>query len=400
MAAHAGSAADQLSRFITRFVSAGSAAYLVLLAPQIIEQRSHLAVWYTPVFVGVIFGPALALWFVAFRGSRTRVEVLVTITTVGYLLAQLLWIPAFVGPDLDATASAWISVFPGLMSLATAIVWRPRAVLAYLLVVASLGQVINYVSRTDHGNVPLVSDIVFGVMFCGIFTVTVMLVIRTGRVLDTTRSAAEDQAAATAASHARSVERERFDALIHDDVMSTLLAASRSGNSAALAGQAKETITRLERLRSGSSEAEPLTAGGFEAFVRSALTKIDEKIEVESSAERSTEVAIPMDAVRALTASAAEALRNSVRHAESAPRSVQVRIVDGSATVVVSDEGPGFDQSKIPPHRLGLSVSIRGRMRQLPGGWSGISSTPGNGTTVALGWNASGSEPARSDVAG
>lgn len=389
--AHAsGSALDRLTRFITRFVSAGAAAYLILLVPQILEQRSHLDAWYTPVFVTVIFVPALMLWFVAFGSPIARIRQYVTVMTVGYLAAQLMWIPSFHGPALATDDSAWISVFPGLMSLATATAWRPRAVLTYLVFVASTGQVINYASRVDHGNVPLFSDIVFGVMFCGIFTVTVMLVIRTGRVLDATRSAAEHQAASTAAGAARAVERERFDALIHDDVMSTLLAASRAGNSESLTNQARRTLTRLDRLRSGIGDAEPLAVVNFESYIRSALTKVDENIEIDSTADRASDscVPIPMEAARALGASAAEALRNSVRHAAGAPRSVRIHTDARSATVVVTDDGPGFDLGRIPPHRLGLAVSIRGRMRQLPGGWSRVASTPGSGTAVTVGWDA------------
>lgn len=384
------SALDRLTRYITRFVSAGAAAYLVLLVPQILDQRSHLAVWYTPVFAVVIFVPALALWFVAFRSPVSRIKALVTVMALGYPAAQVVWIPAFVGPDIAVSGSAWISLFPGLMSLATATAWRPRAVLTYMVVVATMGQVINYYSRADHGNIPLFSDIVFSVMFSGIFTVTVMLVIRTGRVLDATRSNAEQQAAATAASDARSVERERFDALIHDDVMSTLLAASRVGNSDSLAEQARLTLTRLERLRSGISNADPLGSNNFESYLRSALTRVDENIRVESSSSATgvTAKGFPMEAARALSASAAEALRNSVRHAVNAQRSVLIRSDDRSVTVVVTDDGPGFDPSRVPPHRLGLAVSVRGRMRQLPGGWSHVKSAPGSGTVVTVGWDA------------
>ncbi|MGA9873105.1 MAG: ATP-binding protein, partial [Rhodococcus sp. (in: high G+C Gram-positive bacteria)] len=358
------SALGRLTRFITRFVSAGAAAYLVLLVPQIVNQQDSLQSWYTPVFVVAIFVPALSLWFVSFRYPVFWIRRVVTIMAVGYLAAQISWIPAFDGPKLDVSASAWVSSFPGLMSLATAIAWRPVFVTVYLLVVAPLGQVINYYSRIDHGHVPLVSDIVFGIMFCGIFTLTVGLVLRTGRVLDRTRVVAEEQAASSAASDARSVERERFDALIHDDVMSTLLAAARSGNDPALARQAEAALDRLESLRSGSGDAEPMTPTSFGAYLRSALTRIDENIAVDVSmpdrpaAHEPDLPSVSMDAARALTAAAAEALRNSVRHAGDAARGVRASIRPSAAHVMVSDDGPGFDPTRVPPHRLGISVSI------------------------------------------
>jgi two-component sensor histidine kinase len=223
-------------------------------------------------------------------------------------------------------------------------------------------------------------------MFCGIFTFTVTLVVRTGRVLDTTRAAAEAQAAAAAASAARSVERERFDALIHDDVMSTLLSAARAGNSPALTAQSAAALNRLARLRSGISSTERIGPDSFIAYLRSALTEVDDHVAITTDVdEDAKDATLPMDAVRALSASAAEALRNSVRHAGThATRTVDVSVAFDSASIVVRDDGYGFDPGAVAPHRLGLTVSIEGRMRQLGGGTAEVASKPGRGTIVTL----------------
>ncbi|CCQ14077.1 ATPase domain protein [Rhodococcus sp. AW25M09] len=380
------SAEERLSRYLARFASAGALAYLVLLTPQIASQFGRLQPWYTPLFAFAIFGPALCLSFASFRWSLQRIRALVTVMAGAYVAGQVLWIPAFEGPSLGLTESAWIAVFPGLISVTTAIAWSNRAIFAYLVFVASFGQVVNYYSRIDHGNVPLFSDIVFGIMFCGLFTVTVTLVVRTGRILDTTRLAAETQAATAAASAARSVERERFDALIHDDVMSTLLSASRSGNSSALTAQSAAALARLDRLRSGIASTEPVGPDSFLAFLRSALTEVDDHIVIDAdTADASGDFTLPMDAVRALSASAAEALRNSVRHAgENAERLARVRVGADSVRIDIRDDGCGFDPGSVAPHRLGLAVSITGRMRQLPGGSADVASEAGRGTTVTL----------------
>lgn len=371
---------------MARFASAGAFAYLVLLAPQIASQSDRLQPWYTPLFALTIFCPALGLSIASFRWSMVRIRALVTTLAVAYLSGQVLWLFAFEGPAIGLTESAWIAMFPGLVSVTTAIAWSNRAIFTYLLFVASFGQVVNYYSRIDHGNVPLFSDIVFGVMFCGIFTFTVTLVVRTGRLLDTTRVTAESRAASAAASAARSVERERFDALIHDDVMSTLLAAARAGNSAALTVQSAAALTRLDRLRSGIASTEPVGFDSFLAYLRSALTEVDDHVVMDAPrAAEPNASALPMDAVRALSASAAEALRNSVRHAgEDAEREVRVRVGADSVRIDVRDDGHGFDPKSVAPHRLGLAVSIDGRMRQLPGGSADVASEPGRGTTVTL----------------
>ena len=99
--------------------------------------------------------------------------------------------------------------------------------------------------------------------------------------------------------------------------------------------------------------------------------------------------AYPADAVRAIGAALAEAMRNSLRHAGPSNRSVTVRTQPGILQATVTDDGVGFDRASVPPHRLGVAVSIEGRLRQLPGGASRIDSIPGQGTTVHLTWCAS-----------
>ena len=50
------------------------------------------------------------------------------------------------------------------------------------------------------------------------------------------------------------------------------------------------------------------------------------------------------------------------------------------------DEGVGFDTGSVPQIRLGLRGSILGRMKAVPGGTAEITSRPGHGTTVRIGW--------------
>lgn len=81
-----------------------------------------------------------------------------------------------------------------------------------------------------------------------------------------------------------------------------------------------------------------------------------------------------------------EALRNSVRHAPDARRHLAVAVTPDEVEVVVTDGGPGFDFGAIPADRLGVSESILGRMRDLPGGSADIDTSPDTGTRVRLHW--------------
>lgn len=138
------------------------------------------------------------------------------------------------------------------------------------------------------------------------------------------------------------------------------------------------------------SSTQPLSPVGFVNYVRDALTRVDESIDIGTVTRVEAETfEIPMDVVRALAASAAEALRNSVRHSGDplhVHRGVWIDIDDTSVTVDVHDDGSGFDPRAVAPHRLGLAVSIHGRMRQLVGGSAVVTSTLGHGTIVRLSW--------------
>ncbi|MCD2146743.1 sensor histidine kinase [Gordonia paraffinivorans] len=82
-----------------------------------------------------------------------------------------------------------------------------------------------------------------------------------------------------------------------------------------------------------------------------------------------------------------EALRNVMRHAgRGADCGVIVQLAPDALNMAVVDNGEGFDPEAIGPGRLGIAVSIRGRMARVDGGHAQISSHPGRGTTVQIGW--------------
>ena len=88
-----------------------------------------------------------------------------------------------------------------------------------------------------------------------------------------------------------------------------------------------------------------------------------------------------------MTLAAAEALRNSVRHAgPGAARQLAVRVRPGDIEVVVRDDGRGFDPAAVPAERLGLRQSVVARMSDLAGGDVRVLAAPGSGAEVVLTW--------------
>jgi two-component system NarL family sensor kinase len=79
---------------------------------------------------------------------------------------------------------------------------------------------------------------------------------------------------------------------------------------------------------------------------------------------------------------AQEALANVTQHAQACNASLSLTITPESATLVVEDDGQGFDPEHLPPGRLGL-VGANERARLL-GGSLVVTSSPGKGTRVEV----------------
>jgi signal transduction histidine kinase len=94
------------------------------------------------------------------------------------------------------------------------------------------------------------------------------------------------------------------------------------------------------------------------------------------------------EAAEELTAAARAALANVRRHCGAQSRAwVLVEDEPDQVTVTIRDDGPGIPAGRLAEAaadgRLGVSQSIRGRLRDL-GGAATIRSTAGEGTEVEL----------------
>lgn len=384
---------ERLVKMFARFVGTGYLAYFLILLPEIRRTAFLTPTWWNWFCVIAVFGTGVLFGLSSFSGSIRAIRMAGSIAAVTYLLCVLGWWLAWDQTQFDVQG-LYLSTFPGLASLAAASVWPPVLVFAHMTVGVIAAQSINYVLREPFVTTPLFADIVFGMMFCTIFVAATLAALRTARILDATISRTQVQAARSAAAAARAVERERFDALTHDGVMSSLLSVTRQGRTPSVVNQARLTLRQLDSLRTHSASTS-VDADEAIAQLRATANDVDESIAVHIEATSHTSAsnvapqAYPADAVRAIGAALAEAMRNSLRHAGPSNRSVTVRAQPGILQATITDDGVGFDQSSVPPHRLGVAVSIEGRLQQLPGGASRIDSVPGQGTTVHLTWRAS-----------
>jgi signal transduction histidine kinase len=193
---------------------------------------------------------------------------------------------------------------------------------------------------------------------------------------------------------AASRERERLARHIHDSVLQVLALVQRrgaeaGGTAAELGRLAGQQEAALRALMGGGIEAaqEDLLAGGPGAVDLRALL-------LPAQTDRVT-VSVPAQPVLVERAEAGElasamraALDNVRRHCgEQARAWVLVEDEPGLVTVTIRDDGPGIQDGRLAAAatagRLGVSHSIRGRLRDL-GGSATISSAPGDGTVVEL----------------
>ncbi len=377
---------DRIVRIFARFTTVGYVAYSVMLVGSVIAWSDRTAPWWTPVAVVLAFGTGLVPGVLSFRDDVRAVRWSGAVAASAFLVVVASFPFAWNGTGVPMGDGVWFATFPGLASIAAVIAWPARVAFAHMVIGCVSVQMINVWVRDGATPFDLIPETAFAIMFCSLFVGGSVMALRTGRVLDTTTAQTHAVAEAAASQRGRMVERERFDALTHDSVMATLLVASRSASTDEISALAKATLTELDDIRAGVRTDRPFTVD--EAVVHLRAAAADANVRAEFVVRSfDADGKMPADAVWALGAAVSEALRNTVRHAGPAATSrVEVTGEVGRMTIRVSDDGVGFDPTAVASHRLGVAVSIRGRMASLPGGEADVVSRVGHGTTVTLTW--------------
>lgn len=179
-------------------------------------------------------------------------------------------------------------------------------------------------------------------------------------------------------------EERRLGTLLHDNILGVMSQIMWSGGEITddLRTSVRGALTLLhDAERPGENE---MNVHEIRTILETALRETDPDIDCSISA---THGSLPENVIATVTAALMEALRNSAKHAPGSHRSVRAELSGSSVRIVASDDGPGFTIGSVNSDRLGVSRSISGRMRDLPGGSAEINSAPGAGTVVILEWN-------------
>jgi signal transduction histidine kinase len=192
----------------------------------------------------------------------------------------------------------------------------------------------------------------------------------------------------SAQSQAVSLEQSRLDALVHDSVLTSLLIASKAQTPEEISlakDSATEAIRKLDSDKASVSAVKPLTQVSFFESLRNRIHEVYPDFEV--SFEQTNDSQLPAAVSEALTEATLQAVDNSSKHAGPATKKyVSLQSHGNGLKIVVSDNGKGFRPSKISKDRLGIQLSIIGRVKSV-GGRVFIRSERGKGTDVVLEWS-------------
>lgn len=234
-----------------------------------------------------------------------------------------------------------------------------------------------------------VQDATFTFLFSSVVVSFVAVMRYEAAKVDTANHAAGLAAIELAKADAIVRERDRVDALIHDSVLTTLLVAANATSvdeekEAELL--AKAAIAKLQTANASMATSETISISSLFTALEFAVHRQAESVSVD--VQGASDFEIPGEAAAAITESTLQALANSIHHAgANAQRQVLLRGNKAGLKIVVKDNGKGFRPSRVPKNRLGLKLSIIGRMKSVDGRVF-IDSKIGLGTNVVIEWGA------------
>jgi signal transduction histidine kinase len=348
-------------------------------------------------WVAIVYFAVLAVWTlatlprVANAASCTKrfLTADLTIALAGILLTRIAESPERIDAGSPTLPSIWTA--GSVLAFAIKGGWRWAAFASTLVAAANL---------VHRSGVPT-RDTVHMVLLVWIASIAIGYVVEVARASERTLARALEIEAATR-------ERERLARDIHDSVLQVLAMVQRrgaviGGEAAELGRMAGEQEVALRTLVSGglvpvSRVSEDAAEG---AVVRAVEEPDDSAGAVDirallapyagakvSLAEPGAPVSLSPVAARELAAAVGAALDNVRKHAGDQARAwILVEDEPDEVIVTVRDDGPGIPEGRLAQAesegRLGVALSIRGRLRDL-GGSAELISVPGQGTEVEL----------------
>ncbi|MBH0098202.1 ATP-binding protein [Salinibacterium sp. NSLL150] len=378
-------------RSMTTVLAAATLFFLALTISSFFDQAEYAYPYWQLVAGIAVFGTPMVMVAVAPWSSLHQLRILHGAYAVIFTVAVLSWVPAFINGPMPAEMAPWTVGLTALGTVPAAIAWRPAAAWAFLLGNSFAITPIRILADGGADVSLAIQYAFFTITVCAAFTAVATVAMTAGREVDVATAAARTSTMRAAALTARGEEQAHLDALVHDEVIATIFAAAGAGrsDSTSTRDQAARTIARLSELKHATASVPELIHVDY--LIQGLTSSISEITDAAALVVEGTRRApLPSSIASALIEATVEALRNSVVHAAAAvepvSRGVLLRLDSDRVEITVTDDGQGFEPHRVPANRLGIVVSILGRVKALPGAYATVQSEPGEGTCVTVGW--------------
>jgi signal transduction histidine kinase len=382
-------ATARVDRLIGRALSAGAILFSLEGFANFYAQLPLLHQSLAWTVMGVLWATTLAYVVTFWFGSAHYLYL--RIHAIYAALLPVLW-PLLVAKDPSPDGTfypfMWWAMSTGW--LAAALSFKLRWVITYFVIVNVITQ---YLFSTpvggNHSVGTLVLDGLYTILTNGSVAVIALMLRHAARRSDIANSLRTEAAILEAQVEAQAKERARLDSLVHDSVLTALISAGSANSVEETKASAELATLAIERLQNAEANSEPTAAVLCSALFDSVITavqKIDPAIEFKKTCL--TSFSLSGEVASALTEATIQAVQNSLLHAGAkAKRELHLKSTNGNLKIVVIDDGVGFRPNRLPRGRLGIKLSIHGRMENV-GGKAHIASAPRKGTTVVLEWSA------------
>ncbi|MGV8970177.1 MAG: sensor histidine kinase [Microbacteriaceae bacterium] len=381
-------------RQVELVVSRSTAAFGVIFAfqalPGVVGASSHQDPLWNGVVASGLFLSLVAsvVATVLNRGVRAALGVV----AIFYLVALVTLPLAVSNVDAVPPGQPWVYLLLNVATGAAAVAFSLPWASAYL---AAAPVVYAIVRISPAGGQSPGVQAMLEAFYTVIVGATILVIVTTLRQassqVDSVQATALDRYSIAVRQHATNSERVRVDSIVHDSVLTTLLAAGRSTNKQSRELAAKMAAGAIRQLTEAAlvTPADNNSVRIAELAERIALsaTTLDEPWEIRMREIGSA--TIPSIAAEAVYSAALQAMVNSIQHAGNAAsvtRWVAIRrLAPVGIEVDIGDTGSGFFLGDVPFERLGVRVSIIERVANA-GGQTEIDSAIDEGTVVSIRW--------------
>jgi signal transduction histidine kinase len=378
----------RVDRLLGRTLALGAIALSLESGLNFYSQLQYLnqpVAWFlAAVLWGTLATVVYTFWFGKANYLYLRIHAL-------YMVVLLLTWPFVLTSEVPQDGSfypwLWWGLGTGWIAAALSLSWR-FALAYYIILIGIMQYIFSQPMGGSHPPISLVTDGLYTFLTNASISVIALMIRHAAIKSDEANAEAIRAEVLQAETEAKAKEKLRLDGLIHDTVLTALISAAQAKNeeeakaSSALAASA---LQKLSEVQNGTYAQEQVYCSELFDSIILAANRIDPNLKAKKNCQAS--IAVDSAAVSALTEATIQAIHNSITHAgTNASRELSLKSSKSGIKIVILDDGKGFRVSQVNRGRLGIKVSIIGRMESV-GGSAHVMSEPGKGTTVVLEWS-------------